>query len=274
MFQPAIKWSGSKRNQVDTIIKYIPKTIDTYYEPFCGGCSVLRGVLESNIIAHNYVCSDLNSDLIALWKCIKGNPLKVYQWYEQLWLELNKDDDLERKKQYFFEIRERLNTEHNPLDFMFIMRTTTNGMPRYNASGDFNNSFHVTRNGIEPNTLYKILDDWSYLLNKFNVQFECCSFDRIQADTNDFLYLDPPYANTKGMYYGSLKSEDLFEWLIVQPCKYVLSYDGVSGGVDNTVDVPTDIYTKHIYLTNGNSSFKRVLGKSKDAQVQESLYIK
>ena len=44
--------------------------------------------------------------------------------------------------------------------------------------------------------------------------------------------------------------------------------------MDNTVNVPNDIYTKHIYLTNGNSSFKRVLGKSNDAQVQESLYIK
>ena len=37
MFQPVIKWSGSKRSQSSEIIKYFPKEIDTYYEPFCGG---------------------------------------------------------------------------------------------------------------------------------------------------------------------------------------------------------------------------------------------
>ena len=33
-FQPVIKWSGSKRSQSEEIIKYFPKEIDTYYEPF------------------------------------------------------------------------------------------------------------------------------------------------------------------------------------------------------------------------------------------------
>lgn len=39
-FQPVIKWSGSKRSLSNDIIQYFPKEIDTYYEPFCGGCSV------------------------------------------------------------------------------------------------------------------------------------------------------------------------------------------------------------------------------------------
>ena len=49
MFQPVIKWSGSKRKQVQEILKYFPKEINVYYEPFCGGSSVLRGLLDSNI---------------------------------------------------------------------------------------------------------------------------------------------------------------------------------------------------------------------------------
>lgn len=36
-FQPVIKWSGSKRSQANEIIKYFPKNINTYYEPFVGG---------------------------------------------------------------------------------------------------------------------------------------------------------------------------------------------------------------------------------------------
>ena len=38
MFQPVIKWSGSKRSQANDILKFFPKQINTYYEPFCGGC--------------------------------------------------------------------------------------------------------------------------------------------------------------------------------------------------------------------------------------------
>lgn len=47
-------------------------------------------------------------------------------------------------------MRKRYNRENNPLDFMFIMRTATNCMPGYNSCGAFNNSFHMTRNGIMP----------------------------------------------------------------------------------------------------------------------------
>ena len=45
MFEPVIKWSGSKRSQAENILTYFPKEIDTYYEPFCGGASVLRRLL-------------------------------------------------------------------------------------------------------------------------------------------------------------------------------------------------------------------------------------
>ena len=62
-----IKSSGSKRSQVNEILKYFPKEIDTYYEPFCGGASVLRGLLDSNIKVNSYVFSYISKPLIDLW---------------------------------------------------------------------------------------------------------------------------------------------------------------------------------------------------------------
>ena len=274
MFEPVIKWSGSKRSQAENILTYFPKEIDTYYEPFCGGASVLRRLLSSDIKVNRYVCSDLNSGLIDLWNEIINNPERVSSYYKKLWNELNVDDDKQRKKEYFATVRERYNREHNPLDFMFIMRTTTNGMPRYNRDGEFNNSFHVTRNGIIPETLEKIIYEWSELLNKNKVEFIACSYDEIQPKENDFMYLDPPYANTKGMYYGTIDYEKLWNWLRNLSCKYALSFDGISGEEDNTWNVPQDVYSRHEYLLNGNSSFKRTIGKSNDSIVYESLYLK
>lgn len=194
--------------------------------------------------------------------------------YEEMWNELNIDDDKERKKQYFYRVRNRFNNDKNPLDFMFIMRTTTNGMPRYNLSGEFNNSFHITRNGIQPKTLRNIIIKWSKVLNENNVEFICSDYVNISSGKNDFMYLDPPYANTKGMYYGALDYDKFWNWLRNSECGYVLSFDGVSGEVDNTYKVPKDIYDKHEYLLSGNSSFKRTIGKSNDSVVYESLYIK
>lgn len=274
MYEPVIKWSGSKRSQAEKILTFFPKEIDTYYEPFCGGASVLRRLLDSDIKVNHYVCSDLNSGLIDLWNEIINNPLEVYFYYKKLWNELNFDDDKQRKKEYFASVRERYNNEHNPLDFMFIMRTTTNGMPRYNRDGEFNNSFHVTRNGIIPETFEKIIFEWSHLLKKNNVEFISCSYEDIKPTDNDFLYLDPPYANTKGMYYGTINYEKFWNYLRSLPCKYALSFDGKSGDIDNTWNVPEDVYTRHEYLFSGNSSFKRTIGKSNDSIVYESLYVK
>lgn len=274
MYEPVIKWSGSKRSQAEDILKFFPKEIDIYYEPFCGGASVLRRLLSSDIQIKQYICSDLNTGLIDLWNKIKDCPKEVSEHYRKMWSELNIDDNKERKRKCFEAVREKYNKEHNPLDFMFIMRTTTNGMPRYNRKGEFNNSFHITRNGILPDTLDKIIYEWSILLNLNNVKFISCSYEEIKPTKYDLLYFDPPYANTKGMYYGTIDYNKFWDYLRELPCKYVLSFDGKSGKIDNTWDVPKDVYSRHEYLLSGNSSFKRTIGKSNDSIVYESLYVK
>ena len=275
-FQPVIKWSGSKRSQSETIVSKIPtnKNYDTYYEPFCGGCSVLYQLLHSDKNFKNYVCSDKNRGLIDLWNLIKTNPELVFNEYEKMWNELNIDDNKERKKQYFYTVRDRYNKEHNPTDFMFIMRTTTNGMPRYNNKGEFNNSFHVTRNGINPKNFKPIIFNWSKILNEKKVQFIHQEYNIISTNKNDFVYLDPPYANTKGMYYGTINYEELWNWLRGQQCDYILSFDGKTSSKDMTYEVPKDIYNIHEYIYSGNSSFRRIIGTSNSEYVNESLYIK
>lgn len=274
MYEPVIKWCGSKRTQAKEIIEVFPTEIDCYYEPFCGSAAVLRRLLDANITCKHYICSDVNADLISLWNYIKSNSKELSKYYTKLWTELNKDNDFERKKVYFEDVRARYNKEHSPYDFLFIMRTTTNGMPRYNKKGDFNNSFHVTRNGIQPQTLEKILTEWAYVLNINDVRFIHCDFTDIKPTCKDYLYMDPPYANTKGMYFGKIDYEIFWNYLRGLRCNYSFSFDGCSGNVDNTQAVPIDVYTKHKYLCNGNSSFKRTIGKDNKAIVYESLYIK
>ena len=214
-FEPVIKWSGSKRSQCGEIVSKFPETISTYYEPFIGGGSVLRCLMESG--EHRvgkFIASDLNDGLINLWKSVRDCPRKVVSHYSDLWHQMNDGNhDKAFKRSFFNSIRERYNKEHSPLDFMFIMRTTTNGMPRYNSAGDFNNSFHITRDGIHPDSLGRIVTEWSRLLNRNQVEFICRTFADVCPQNGDFVYLDPPYANTKGMYFGGFDNIELFRWL-------------------------------------------------------------
>ena len=274
-FQPVIKWTGSKRSQVDSILSYFPKEVNTFYEPFCGGCSVLYGLLNSDIKVNRYVISDLNQYLINLWNIIKNEPIILFTYYTQLWNEINSVNDVEFQKSYYNTVKQRFNKEHNPMDFFFLLRTCFNGMIRYNNNGEFNTAYHINRPGINPDKLHSILLEWSNVLNTNNVEFICSDYKSIQPQNkNDFIYLDPPYAKTKGLYYGALDNKIFFEYLRNLNCSYILSYDGISGDTDSTVDLDTDLFDKHVYLNSGNSSFKRIVESDNQAQVYESLYIK
>lgn len=275
--QPVIKWTGSKRLQSEMLCSYIEKKkYKTYYEPFVGGGSMLYQILHSDIIFDKYIASDINKDLIDLWLLIKEHPVELADAYEKEWLLLYKQDSIAKKRQHFEMVRARFNKERNPYDFMFIMRTTTNGMPRYNKSGEFNNSFHLTRNGIHPKRLRKIIAIWSNLLNQKNVTFIHRSYNEIQTNQDDLLYLDPPYAHTKGIYFGVIDYDAFWLWLCQQKGQYLLSFDGKVHEKDYTYEVPKHLYRKHFYIPSGQSSFRKVINNNTqdDIFVYESLYIK
>jgi len=270
--QPAIKWSGSKRPIAKEIAESFPDNINTYYEPFCGGCSVLYYLLNNcKITAKRYVCSDINNDLIDLWNTIKENPHEVIARYSKMWSDL-KVLNIEDRRKYFYTVRSRFNKEKSPYDFMFIMRTTTNGMPRYNKSGEFNNSFHITRGGMNPKEFETTITRWADLLNKNNVEFVCRDYSEINSDNEDVIYLDPPYAGTKGMYYGTIDYAKLWTWVKNQKGFVALSFDGRTTSTEYSDLVPKDIFKKHKLICSGNSSFRRTIGKSSSEYVYESLY--
>lgn len=271
--QPVIKWSGSKRKQSETIISHIPKKIKTYYEPFVGGGSVFIQLLHSDIEFDRVICSDINKDLIELWNMIKYSSDFLIEAYSRMWNEMNNTEDISIKKEYYFNIRKKFNETRNPELFLFLSRTCMNGLIRYNQKGNFNTSLHLTRKGIEPQTLEKIITEWSEKINENNVDFIHQSYENIRMTDGDFMYLDPPYSATKGMYNGTLDYDLFWSWIRKQKGKYILSFDGKRGEVDNTYSVPRDLFSQHYYLDNGRSSFKDLKVNIVE-NVFESLYIK
>lgn len=235
---------------------------------------MLRYLIESPIKVQHFICSDINHDLINLWQVIKEAPDELMDGYFKLWSELNRDEDIERRKDFYTEVRTKFNKYHSDsAQFLFLMRTCFNGMPRYNRNGEFNTSLHFTRPGISPDKLEVIIRDWNKVLNDRHVDFFCCSYSEIEPSQGDFVYLDPPYANTDGMYSGGINLEEFYQWLRALPCSYALSFDGKVKNKDFTQNVPSDLFSEHHYISSGNSSFRRLKTPEKDAVVMESLYV-
>lgn len=275
-FQPVIKWSGSKRIQSEQIVSYFPQYIRTYYEPFCGGCSVLYQLMVSDEkFARDFVCSDTNPDLISLWGTVKASPEKLLSEYSTMWSKMLSMDSTSMKRSFYEDIRNEFNRTRDPFLFFFLMRTCTNGMPRYNKRKEFNATLHLTRAGIKPKRLAPVIMNWSRLLNENEVTFRCCDYSVIfdEAEEDDLLYLDPPYTNTRSsMYFGKVKFDWFFNQLrYIDSCniKYILSYDGAAG---TDITVPTDCYVNRVYIDSRPGSFRRTLEGMTNEDVYESLY--
>ena len=273
-----IKWTGSKRSQATAILRLIPP-YRRYHEPFLGGGAILYRTAGLGSIA-----SDIYNPLIGLWKLIQHEPARVIENYRAQSAALNAELDgldlanlppHEALPTYFYIVRDRFNRTHDPLDLNFIMRTCVNGIVRFNDRGAFNNSFHLSRRGMDPGRFEKIALDWHRAIQ--GVTFICQDYELTlaRAEKDDFVYLDPPYAGNKQRYADDLDLPRFFaalEALNRRGIKWALSFDGRRGARNLLHDIPKAIYKRHTLLSSGLSAVNKVLNGTIEA-VEESLYL-
>lgn len=273
-----IKWTGSKRSLAPHILRLIPP-YRRYLEPFVGGGAVLYVAAVPGSIA-----GDIYRPLIKLWNLIQSSPDEVIENYRVQSKAVNAElDELdlknlppnERLPAYFYKVRDRFNRTNDPLDLNFIMRTCVNGIVRFNDKGEFNNSFHLSRRGMEPDRFEKVVYSWQGAIT--GVDFVCQDYALTLdcAEKGDFVYLDPPYAGNKQRYSDNLDLsrflEDL-EKLNTKGVKWMLSFDGRRGNRSLIHNIPKPLYKRHMLLSSGNSAVNKVLNGPVEA-VEESLYL-
>lgn len=265
IIEPVIKWSGSKRLVAPTLSRLIPNS-DIYFEPFVGGGAMLpfRKIKKG-------FASDIIPELINLWNSIKNDPEKTSSEYQIRWEKLQREGF-----QVYYQIRESFNNSKNCFDFLFLTRTCVNGLIRYNEKGEFNNSFHLTRPGINPSTLRQIIFKWHYYLQ--DIKFEEIDYREALSNVkrNNFVFLDPPYGGTKDRYTKTeFNLYDFYthlEKLNSNDAKWLLTFDGVAGSREYSYELPKEIYRHKLLIKTGNSPFTKMMKTNID-QVVESVYL-
>lgn len=264
-YQAVIKWSGSKRPVAKQLAQYVLFG-DRYYEPFVGG-----GAMMPYASCNQGIASDIIPELIDLWNSIKDNPNNVAAEYQHRWELLQ-----QQGPDVYYQVRDSFNKTRDCMDFLFLTRTCVNGLIRYNNEGQFNNSFHLSRPGIHPDRLRKIIAEWSECISNFTFKNTDYRDTLSNVRRGDFVFLDPPYGGTKDRYTRTPFDLSAFycelERLNKVGANWMLTFDGTAGGREYSFAPPVELYRHKFSIHTGNSAFTKVMNSQTDS-ISESVYL-
>lgn len=209
--RPILKWAGGKRQLLPELRPYYPARFARYFEPFLGSGAVFLDLHNSGLLEGCRVrLSDVNADIIGCYRAVRDDTdeviaaLRAHEWRYRT-----------HGSAHFYDVRDRLfNPERrnvhrasDPVEaytaslaamLIFLNRTGFNGLFRVNSRGEFNvPAGRHSKPTIcdEPN-----LRALARALRRPGVDLRLAGFDRAlaEADRNDFVYLDPPYAPLSG----------------------------------------------------------------------------
>lgn len=178
-----LKWAGGKYSVLDEVLAMLPAG-DRLIEPFVGSGTVfINAGFKRNLLG------DVNPDLINLFIQLQGSPDAVIKTAYQLERGCisGKAHDAIRTE---FNGREAHAVRHAAL-FLALMRTSYNGLCRYNQKGLFNVGWN--KKG-EAN--YFPMDELAHFTGmQKEMTFMCAGFEDViaQAGEGDVVFCDPPY---------------------------------------------------------------------------------
>lgn len=187
---PFIKWVGGKRSIINQLLARVPKSFDTYCEPFLGG-----GALFFALKPEKAYLSDINFYLVITYRAVRDDVdkvianLKIHKQYHSL--------------EHYQKARIELGTEQDPIKvaslFIYINKTCYNGLYRVNKAGLFN----VPMGKYEDPAI--VDEDNLRACSAFlqNTDIFQHDFSHIKPQKDQFLYLDPPYHETYSGYDGA-----------------------------------------------------------------------
>lgn len=267
---PPIKSQGIKTKLVPWIKSIVPSDFDgTWIEPFMG-----TGAVAFNVAPRRAILCDSNPHLVNFYSGIVSGEItpEVVKEY----LEREGEILLAKGEDHYYFVRERFNSEHSPLDFLFLNRAGFNGMIRFNRKGGFNIPFCRKPQRFAQAYITKIINQVSWvskLIKAKEFTFKCQDFNKTieEASPSDIIYCDPPYIDRHVDYYngwGDSHERELFNKLSSFRGRFILSTWHHNDYREN--EYVKNIWSEHSVLTREH--FYHVGGKEKNRNpVMEAL---
>ena len=199
---PVLKYRGGKSREIPQFLHHIPQHYKRYIEPFFGG-----GAVYFHLEPENALLNDVNSRLMTFYSQLRNEYAQMrteldalqrqYERNQALFRALKAEHPDERvpneNEELYYQIRDLFNhPDGSFLDgvvYFFINKTAYSGMIRYNNHGEYNVPF-----GRYPNLNTRLVTQGhSDLLQKaelYNVDYSQIFH---MANSDDFIFLDPPY---------------------------------------------------------------------------------
>jgi len=179
-----LRYAGSKRRLLNYIRTYLqpPNSITgTYIEPFVGG-----GFIFLSLDFNKALLSDINRELMDLYRAIQEDPIKVWAIFEKY----------PSTKQDYYRIRNdkkviQLDLIERAARTLYLNRTCFRGWWRYNAQGQFNVGY-----GGEGRRWAITKEDLITVSRKLlGVKLQDGDFEDVinLSKAGDFVFADPPY---------------------------------------------------------------------------------
>lgn len=222
---PPIKSQGIKSKLVPWVKSIVPDDFDgVWIEPFMG-----TGAVAFNIAPTNALLCDTNPHLVNFYSSLARG--EITSAIVRAYLADEGSRLLEKGEGHYYEVRDRFNKHHSPLDFLFLNRAGFNGMIRFNRKGEFNIPFCRKPQRFAQAYMTKIVNQVSCvekLLRTKTFVFKCQDFSQTIKDAGprDMVYCDPPYIDRHVDYYGGWNESQemgLYKALSSFPGKFILS---------------------------------------------------
>lgn len=268
-----VPYQGSKRVLAPRIGAHVPRDVEVWFEPFAGSAAMTIWALEA-CVARRYVIADVLAPMAQLWQAIIDAPATTAQRYGEIWRGQQPGD-----RDYFNAVRARYNAEADPVDLLYLICRCVKNAVRFNAAGQFTQSVDRRRLGMRPERMASAITAASGLM-RGRTEVRCGDWLSTTADagSRDLVYLDPPYLGTTigrdRRYARQLEQADLvdgLEGLLARGVRFVLSYDGTTGGRAYGAPLPEALGLTRLLLDAGTSAQATLSGRAE--RTVESLYL-
>lgn len=226
MIRSPLFYVGDKYKLVPQLLKFFPKDINRYVEPFYGG-----GSSQLQVKASEYYLNDIDENIINIHKMLLSYVDNTEAFFAKLFYTAKKygfscsfiEDVVPRElkqkfvktyyskfnKDAYSKLKKDYNEDKNNIFLLYLLLIYGfNHMIRFNKSGNFNlpvGNVDLNRNVVEALKNYFALQK-DRKIKLYSKDFEAFLLE-LKLTKGDFIYLDPPYLISMSEY-NKLWDED------------------------------------------------------------------